>query len=159
VSEQASPRQVHRISAGAIVERDGRILLVRHCRTGRYDFWVCPGGGVQDDEELADAAVREVREECGLQVRVSKLLYIEELINPECRYVKFWFSGEHVAGALSTAQPEAVAEHIVQAAWLPPAEFPGKSVFPPVLAGRYWQDRDMGFPKVVRLPPRRMEFW
>jgi 8-oxo-dGTP diphosphatase len=159
VLEPGSQRPAHRISAGAIVESDGRILLVRHCRPGRYDFWVCPGGGVQDDEELADAAVREVREECGLEVRVSKLLYVEELINPECRHVKFWFAGERVAGALNTTQREALAEHIVQAAWLSLPELQGKRVFPPVLEGRYWQDRDRGFPQPVQLPLRRMEFW
>jgi 8-oxo-dGTP diphosphatase len=150
---------MHRISAGAIVESGGRVLFVRHCRPGRYDFWVCPGGGVQGEEELFAAAVREVREECGLEVRVSKLLYVEELISPECRHVKFWFAGQHVAGTLSTAHAEAKAEHIVQAAWLSLAELEGKSVFPPVLAGRYWQDRKLGFPHVVQLPLRRMEFW
>jgi ADP-ribose pyrophosphatase YjhB (NUDIX family) len=36
----------HRISAGATAENDGRVLMVRHLREGHYDFWVCPGGGV-----------------------------------------------------------------------------------------------------------------
>lgn len=50
----------HRIAAGAIVEHDGRLVLVRHIRTGRYDFWVAPGGGVYSAETLNDAVVREV---------------------------------------------------------------------------------------------------
>ena len=59
----------HRISAGAIVEdAAGQILLVRHVLPGKYDFWVAPGGGVQGREELAAAAIREVREETGLHV-------------------------------------------------------------------------------------------
>jgi 8-oxo-dGTP diphosphatase len=150
---------LHRISAGAIVEHNGRVLVVRHHRPGRYDFWVCPGGGVQGDESLSVAAAREVREECGLEVRVSQLAYVEELINPECRHVKFWFAGQFVAGELSVAHPKAIAEHIVQAGWLSPSELEGKIVFPPVLSGQYWQDRERGFPGVVHLPLRRMEFW
>jgi len=149
----------HRISAGAIVESNDCLLLVRHQRPGKYDFWVCPGGGVLDEEPLAQAAEREVREESGLEIRVSSLLYVEELINPECRHVKFWFAAKFLAGAISTTHPEAVTEHIVEARWLSRAELEGKTVFPPVLLGRYWQDREHGFPSIVHLPLRRMEFW
>lgn len=150
---------LHRISAGAIVEHNERLLLVRHHRPAKYDFWVCPGGGVQGDEALSAAATREVREESGLQVRIADLLYVEELINPECRHVKFWFAGHFVAGHLSAAHSEAVAEHITEARWLSRSDLEGKTVFPPVLVGRYWQDRERGFPSVVHLPLRRMEFW
>src|SRR5690606_29722830 len=46
---------------------DGRVLLVRHSyKTG----WATPGGFVNRREVAADAAVREVREEVGLAVRV-----------------------------------------------------------------------------------------
>ena len=148
----------HRISAGAIVESDGRVLLVRHHRPGRYDFWVAPGGGVKGDESLEAAAVREVREETGLVVRVSKLLYIEELADAGCRYVKFWHAASLVGGTLDTSHHEAVAEYIVQAAWLAPEEFQRLTVFPPVLTGRYWSDRSAGFPGIVHLPLRQMEF-
>lgn len=109
----------HRISAGAIVESDGRLLLVRHYRPGRYDFWVAPGGGVKGDESLAASVV---------------------------------------GGTLDTSHPEAAAEYIVQAAWLAAEELRGITVFPPVLTGRYWSDRLAGFPGVVHLPLRQMEF-
>jgi len=120
---------LHRISAGAIVEHDDRVLLVRHNRPGHYDFWVCPGGGVRGDESLDQAAVREVREETGLEVRISKLLYVEELISPECRYVKFWFAGQLIGGEPSAAHPEAIAEYITQACWVSPTEFGQGSSF------------------------------
>ncbi|MBT9595414.1 MAG: NUDIX domain-containing protein [Vitreoscilla sp.] len=99
----------HRISAGVIVEHEGRVLLVNHVRPGRYDFWVCPGGGVKGDESLEEAAAREAFEETGLNVRIVQLLYIEELISPECRYVKFWFSGEYTGGTFDVSHPEAQA--------------------------------------------------
>ena len=63
---------------------------MRHVRPGKYDFWVAPGGGVQDEEELSAAAQREVREETGLEVVAGKLLYIEELVQPDLRICKFW---------------------------------------------------------------------
>ncbi|MBC8640613.1 NUDIX domain-containing protein [Caballeronia sp. EK] len=48
--------------ATVICERDGRVLLVARER-GR---WAFPGGRVKPSEELTDAAVRELREETGL---------------------------------------------------------------------------------------------
>ena len=150
---------LHRISAGAIVEYLGRLLVVRHQRVGKYDFWVAPGGGVKGDESLGAAATREAKEETGLDIQVSKLAYIEELINPECRHVKFWFAASFLGGSLDVSHPETVAEFIVQAAWLAPDELKDKTVFPSVLVGRYWQDRAAGFPYPVSLPLREMQFW
>ncbi|WP_158677451.1 NUDIX domain-containing protein [Chromobacterium vaccinii] len=53
----------HRVEAGVIVEHEGRILMVRHCKPGAYDLWVAQGGGAIGDEPLADAARREVKME------------------------------------------------------------------------------------------------
>lgn len=149
----------HRIAVGAIVEDEGRVLLVRHFRPGRYDFWVAPGGAVQGSEELAAAVVREVREECGLAVEPGRVAYIEELFNPDMRQVKFWFTARLLGGVLSTLAAEAQSEHIVEAAWLSREELRGRTVFPPVLAASYWQDRDSGFSAPVHLGLRRMGFW
>jgi 8-oxo-dGTP pyrophosphatase MutT (NUDIX family) len=51
-----------------VVDRDGRILLLRGADPARpqYAIWHPPGGGVEVDESLADAAIRETREEIGL---------------------------------------------------------------------------------------------
>jgi 8-oxo-dGTP diphosphatase len=133
--------------------------MVRHLRPEKYDFWVAPGGGVKEGESLEQAAAREVREETGLDVTVSKLLYIEELINPECRFVKFWFAANFDGGSIDTSHPDTVAEHIVQAAWLAREDFSSRVVFPLVLESQYWADREAGFPAVIRLPLRHMEFW
>ena len=149
----------HRLSAGILVEYEDRLLLVRHVRPGRYDFWVAPGGGVQGSEELSTAAQREVREETGLEVAANKLLYIEELWEPELRICKFWFTGHLCGGEISVAAPEAKAEHITEAAWLSRAELQTKTVFPPVLLAQYWEDRNKVHIGPMHLGLRRMEFW
>jgi ADP-ribose pyrophosphatase YjhB (NUDIX family) len=99
----------HRISAGALVEQGGRLLLVRHRKPGAYDFWVAPGGGTHGDEELADTARREVREETGLDVRPERLVYVEEFHSPDTRYCKFWFTAALVGGQLDVTGPDAAA--------------------------------------------------
>ena len=149
----------HRISVGVIVEEAERLLLVRHVKAGAYDFWVAPGGGLQGTESLLIGARREVREETGLDVEPRALAYVEELVDPETRYVKFWFVGSARGGVLRADQPEAARERITEAAWLSRRELAERIVFPPVLLDRYWHDRAAGFAAPVLLPLRRMEFW
>ncbi|GAA6140641.1 NUDIX hydrolase [Hydrogenophaga sp. 5NK40-0174] len=149
----------HRISAGALVEEHGRLLLVRHRRPKVYDFWVAPGGGVKGTETLAAAAEREVREETGLSVVAQKLVYVEEFFNPETRYCKFWFVARLAGGELSVDNPEAAAEQIVDAAWHTEEQVRSLQVFPAVLHGRFWKDRAAGFPCLEHLGQREMAFW
>lgn len=149
----------YRISAGALVEHDERLLLVHHLLPGKYDFWVAPGGGVKGEESYEEAAAREVWEETGLKVKIGQLLYVEDLVNPDTRFVKFWFAAQLIGGNLDVSHPEARLEHVVEAAWLSPTELQGKHVFPSVIGSRYATDKEFGFSSVVRLPMRRMEFW
>ena len=54
------------------VDQDGRLLLVRHA--GHDDGWGVLGGAVDMGESPAQAAVREAREEIGVDVRLVRLL-------------------------------------------------------------------------------------
>ncbi|HUS16243.1 MAG TPA: NUDIX domain-containing protein [Chloroflexia bacterium] len=54
----------------------GRLLLLRHTYKGRYP-WGLPGGGMQVGESTIGTAVRETREEAGLDVRIVRLLGVE----------------------------------------------------------------------------------
>jgi ADP-ribose pyrophosphatase YjhB (NUDIX family) len=54
------------------VDHAGRLLLVRHA--GHHDGWAVLGGAVEIGESPAEAAVRETREETGLEVRLTRLL-------------------------------------------------------------------------------------
>ena len=61
---------------------DGHVLLHRH---PFEDFWVLPGGRVHHGEATAEAVVREVREELGIEIAVGRLLWIAEsfLVMPD----------------------------------------------------------------------------
>jgi len=64
----------HKVAAGVLVEREGKVLLVRRRMRPRQGTWTFPAGFVEFDEDPADAAVRECREETGLEVEISGLL-------------------------------------------------------------------------------------
>jgi 8-oxo-dGTP pyrophosphatase MutT (NUDIX family) len=49
----------------------GRVLLLNASLAARRDFWICPGGGVEEGETWEQAAHREVREETGLSITLG----------------------------------------------------------------------------------------
>lgn len=149
----------HRIAAGALVVEHNKVLLVRHRKPGAYDFWVAPGGGAKDTEDLHSALRREVREECGLLVEPVRIAYIEDLSTPTTRECKIWFHACVVGGELSAASAEAAREFIADTCFLSRGEFDGKIVFPPVLRDVFWVDLENGFPEPKYLGLRAMEFY
>ena len=63
------------ITAGAAAG-DNRIVLVRRAIEPGYGLWVFPGGYVDRGETVLDAAIREAREEAGLEIRLEGLVNI-----------------------------------------------------------------------------------
>jgi ADP-ribose pyrophosphatase YjhB (NUDIX family) len=65
-----------RVAAAALVERDGKVLLVRRVNEPARGLWTLPAGFVDAGEDPRRAAERECAEETGLEVRVSRLLEV-----------------------------------------------------------------------------------
>ena len=59
------------LSAGAVVEKDGRFLMIRDTARGRL---VLPGGHLHWNESPQAGAQREVREETGHEIAVGRLI-------------------------------------------------------------------------------------
>ena len=70
---------------GAICQ-DHKILLIthRHHESGR-EYWVIPGGGLEDGETEEECVAREMKEETYLDVRVERLL-VHEPAHPDGIY-------------------------------------------------------------------------
>jgi 8-oxo-dGTP diphosphatase len=66
-----------KVAVGTIIRDEAnRIVLVRRAIEPGYGKWVYPGGYVDRGELVMDAAVREAREEAGLQVRLDHLINV-----------------------------------------------------------------------------------
>ncbi|NQU08618.1 MAG: NUDIX domain-containing protein, partial [Candidatus Abyssubacteria bacterium] len=72
------------LAVGAVIrDSEGRIFLVKH-KVERGGFWqgkwICPGGKLEPGETLAEGAVREVREETHLEIKLGRMLPAFETI-------------------------------------------------------------------------------
>jgi ADP-ribose pyrophosphatase YjhB (NUDIX family) len=66
-----------KVAVGTIIRTpDERVVLVRRAIEPGYGLWVFPGGYVDRGEVLMAAAIREAREESGLEVRIDHLVNI-----------------------------------------------------------------------------------
>lgn len=99
-----------RIRVSAVLRWQDRILLCRHEKAGRGDYWLLPGGGVNSGESLTDALHRELSEEVGItdEIPVEGPVAIVDSIAPQRG-----FAAKHVvhiifAGDLSGRSLEAV---------------------------------------------------
>ena len=90
------PRKIILNCAGALIIRDGKILFQRRTDNGR---WGLIGGLLEMNETYEQAALREIREETGLEVRLDSFLGIFHNHN------MVWSNGDaaHVLSAMFTA--------------------------------------------------------
>jgi 8-oxo-dGTP diphosphatase len=92
-------------AVGVICLRGNEVLLVRRGTPPRLGEWSLPGGRIEPGERAVDAAVRELREETGVEARVTGLVDVVDGLFPEAGlhyvlidYAAEWLSGDPVAG-------------------------------------------------------------
>jgi len=75
-----------RVGAGAVILRDGAILLLRRATAPEAGAWGIPGGKVDPFEPVPDAVRREVEEETGLRLGPLELLSVCDMIDRQAGY-------------------------------------------------------------------------
>jgi ADP-ribose pyrophosphatase YjhB (NUDIX family) len=105
------------IGTNVVVMRDGKILLTKR---SDVPMWCLPGGGVEAGESVAQTAVREVREETGLVVQLTRLVgvYSRPTWGVDGDHVLL-FTAVPVSGLLQPADGEVVSQDFFHPGNLP----------------------------------------
>lgn len=128
-----------RIRAGIVLIQDGKVALIERHRAG-LDYFVFPGGGVDEGESPEQAAAREAMEELGVQVAIGQKV-AEIQVGRRNRQV--YFLAEQTGGEFGTgtgeeytdSNPHSPDEGIYIPIWMPIDELPlHPKVYPADLA-------------------------
>jgi 8-oxo-dGTP diphosphatase len=105
------------IGVGAVVfNAEGEILLIKRGKPPHYGRWMVPGGTLEWGETLEAAAIREVREETGIEIEIERFVEIIEAITPGdegFHYVIMDYAARAASGVL------AAGSDALDAAWTP----------------------------------------
>jgi 8-oxo-dGTP diphosphatase len=92
-------------AVGVVCLRGDSVLLIRRGTPPRQGEWSLPGGRIEPGERAVDAALRELREETGVEAEITGLIDVVDGLFPEAGrhyvlidYAARWLSGEPVAG-------------------------------------------------------------
>ena len=98
-----------------IVQNDeGKILMVKQVHPERT-VWMVPGGGIEEGETAAEAVVREMKEETGLDVTVGPMIFHVEEVSEKRgqRFVNFFMANVSGGDMQLGIDPEFDADHQV----------------------------------------------
>ena len=105
-----------KLAAATVVEKDGLFLLIKRAIQPQLGLWGFPGGYVDRGEVVEDAAAREVLEETGLIVEITRSLGVfSEQGNP---VILAAFAGIEVGGELK------IGDEVSDIGFFSPNKFP-----------------------------------
>jgi 8-oxo-dGTP pyrophosphatase MutT (NUDIX family) len=112
-----------RVRAGIVLIQDGKVALIERHRAG-LDYFVFPGGGVDDGESPERAAVREAMEELGVEVAIKQEVAVIQF-GPKSQQIYFLVEqtggefGTGVGEEYTSSDPNSPAEGIYIPVWIP----------------------------------------
>lgn len=97
-------------------DSQGRVLLTRR-KPGKKlgGFWEFPGGKLEHGEELIPALTREIREELGVEITVTRLLHIKPHVYEHAAVLILFYEGRITSGTMQLTDHDACV-------WLTPTE-------------------------------------
>jgi ADP-ribose pyrophosphatase YjhB (NUDIX family) len=122
--ERTYPQRPY-LAVSAAIFRNGKVLVVRRARKPALNLYTLPGGVVEAGEALADAIMREVREETALEIEPVGLAgHREVIVRDAAGRVERHFVIMSFAARWRAGEP-VLNDELDDARWLDPPELSG----------------------------------
>ena len=100
-----------RVGCGAaILDDQGRLLLVRRVKNPEADHWGVPGGKLDWGEAARTCAEREVNEELGVIIKAGRVLAVTDMVAPDHHWVAITYAVESLEGEPVIREAHAIRE-------------------------------------------------
>eukprot|EP01088_Endostelium_zonatum_P016354 TRINITY_DN4398_c0_g1_i2.p1 TRINITY_DN4398_c0_g1~~TRINITY_DN4398_c0_g1_i2.p1 ORF type:complete len:259 (-),score=49.61 TRINITY_DN4398_c0_g1_i2:2-778(-) len=113
-------RQATVVIVAVVVIQDGKVLMVQEAKESCRGKWYIPAGKLEAGEHPLEAAIRECKEETGLNLEPAGVFGIEYkssvVKNPKNCWVRYGITGKIVGGKLKTQEEE--DKESIQAQWM-----------------------------------------
>lgn len=99
------------------IQEEGKFLIVQEGIPKAYGLWNLPGGHLDDDEDLLEGAMREAKEETGLNIEITGIMSIQRNMINGLNHVRVIFNARKVGGEIAFDKNE-----ILDVKWVTPEE-------------------------------------
>lgn len=144
--------QQPRVRVAGMATRGNTILLVNHVRDNQ-SYYLLPGGGLEWQETLEAGLSREFKEELSLDIKVGKLLCLNQSISPDGKRHII-----HVTFRVSINQNQEVHVHVDKrlkgAIWMPVNRFKKIRFYPEIRKNllSHWQNKNKAGAAIIKTP-------
>ena len=110
------------VGVGAVVIRNGKVLLIKRGVSPSRGLWAVPGGSLELGETLQQGAEREILEETGITIRAREPIYAFDFFerDPDGR-IRFHFAIVDLAADYIRGDVKG-ADDALEARWLAPGD-------------------------------------
>ncbi len=99
------------------IQEEGKFLIVQEGIPKAYGLWNLPGGHLDDGEDLLEGAMREAKEETGLDIEITGIMSIQRNMIRGLNHVRVIFNAKKVGGKIAFDKNE-----ILDVKWVTPEE-------------------------------------
>jgi ADP-ribose pyrophosphatase YjhB (NUDIX family) len=114
----------------ACIVHGGRLLLIQRGKEPNQGFWSFPGGRIELEDTIFETAVREVREETGVEIEPLELFQVYDwIVRDEADCVRFHYVVNYVRARCLSGVPRAASD-AAAVRWVTESDLPALTMHP-----------------------------
>jgi len=138
------------VRVSGIIFKEVKVALVKHENKHNGIYYLLPGGGLERDETIEECAIREVKEEIGLDVKINFLAYYEDVVSEDDHTLHLIFGCETIGGKVENLDLDKKVKDIV---FMNEEEFKKVKFFPEKLKKTLFVEKDNSLPQSLGKTP------